>query len=521
MRETQIAQEPELPVPPAVAQAWVRRLRAAIPFESYVFGIFAALLALVTLHHEMWRDELQAWLIALNTHSIPQLVHALSYEGHPALWYLLLWIPSYFSPNPAGMQVINFVIALATAWVIVSAVRLPRAVRVLVLFSFFVFYQYGVIARSYELAVLLLLGAARCLVGERRRPWLAILLLALSMNTHVFAVPVAVVLAFWAFYLAKLRTWRDAGRMLLDREFLIAFVVLLLSGVVSLATVWPARDIGRLYSVRPTLAGNFLASLGIVWQMFIPHLPSPIQILLRGPLHSLIDKCVFSVLILSLAILSFRTAAARGFIFAATILETIFMALTVGKPSSYQFGLVFSAFIMGLLMDSYTSPGETGLRWMPRKLGLIVIYGLLSVQVLCAADLSALDWTRPYSCARETAVWLEKEHLDKNPLVLQPSGKTTAIIGYLERGSAYYPSCRCFSSYEPRNASRRENRMANAQDLKIARGNSPLPVILISNRKLTSAYCRNLGLAEIYETGKNALESDEIFYVYEQVYPPA
>jgi len=180
-RETQIAQEPEPAPQPADARGWVRRFYAAIPFEPTVFGIFAVLLALVTLRHEMWRDEVQAWLIALNTHSIPQLVHALSYEGHPALWYLLLWIPSHFSPNPAGMQVVNFLIALATAWMIVSAVKLPRAVRVLLIFSYFVFYRYGVTARSYELAVLLLIGAACCLLGERRRPWLAILLLALSI----------------------------------------------------------------------------------------------------------------------------------------------------------------------------------------------------------------------------------------------------------------------------------------------------------------------------------------------------
>ena len=507
-------------VTPVEIRIETRQVRArAGRFEQTVFGLFAILLVLLTGRHEMWRDELQAWLIARDTHSIPQLVHALSYEGHPALWYLLLWIPAHFSPNPVSMQVINVIIALVTAWIILSAVKLPRAERVLLIFSYFVFFQYGVTARSYELAVLLLVAAARCLMGERQHRWLAILLLGLSINTHVFAAPVAVVLAFWAFYLVKLRTWRDAGRMLLDREFLGAFLALLLSGGVSLATVWPAKDISRVYSVQPTIGGNFLATLGMVWYTFIPQLPSHLQILLKAPLKSHIDNCVFSVFMVILAVSSFRTAAARGLVVAVTILEIIFMALTVGRPDVYQFGLVFSAFIIGLLLDAYTSPGEAGLPWMPRKMAVLVIYGLLSAQVLCAAEVSVLDWMRPYSCAEETALWLKKNHLSQNPLVLQPSELTTAILGYLERPSAYYPSCRCFGSYEVRDASRRIHRMANAEDLKIARGRSPLPVILISNQELKPAYCRSLGLAEIYTSPGNPYQHDEDFHVYEQLHP--
>lgn len=520
MQETRVVQEPELTPPPADAHSGVEHSRVG-RFEWSLFGVFTILLALITSRHEMWRDELQAWLIARDTHSISELVHALGYEGHPALWYLLLWIPSHFSPNPAGMVAMNFMIALGMAWVILSALRLSRPVRVLLIFSYFVFYQYGVTARSYELAVLLLVAAARCLIGERRRPWLAILLLALSINTHVFAVPVAVVLAFWAFYLVKLRTWKDAGRMLVTREFLVAFVVLLLSGVISLATVWPAKDIARLHSLRPTIVGNLCASLSLIWQTFIPHLPSYLQVRLKGPLASHVENGVFSIFIMAAAVSSLRTVAARGFLVATTILEAVFMALTVGRPDVYQFGFVFSAFIIALLMDAYTSPDEAGLRWIPRKVASIVIYGLLSAQVLCAADASGLDWMRPFSCARETAIWLRENHLDQNPLVLQPSELTTAIVGYLERPSAYYPSCRCFGSYEIRNTSRREYRMANADDMKIARGNSPLPVILITNQKLKPDYCKSLGLVEIHASRQNAIQHDEIFYVYEQLHPPA
>jgi len=58
------------------------------------FLIIASLFLLLNLSslvfHEMWRDELQAWLIARDSKNILELFINLKYEGHPALWYLLL-----------------------------------------------------------------------------------------------------------------------------------------------------------------------------------------------------------------------------------------------------------------------------------------------------------------------------------------------------------------------------------------------------------------------------------------------
>ena len=36
------------------------------------------------LHHENWRDEAQAWLLARDL-SVPELIEQMSYEGHPCL----------------------------------------------------------------------------------------------------------------------------------------------------------------------------------------------------------------------------------------------------------------------------------------------------------------------------------------------------------------------------------------------------------------------------------------------------
>lgn len=495
------------------------RARRAHLFEWIVLSVYTILLALITLHHEMWRDELQAWLIARDSHSLSQLLHVLHYEGHPLLWYLLLWIPAHLSPNPASMQVINGIVAVALAWAVLSARDLPRSIRVLIIFSFFVLYQFGVEARSYELGFFLLVAAARCLMGERQHRKLAILLLALSINTHAFAAPVAVALAAWAFYFSKLTTWRDAGKLLRIREFLIALVSLGSASILALITAWPAKDIAGPDSALPTVIGNLQISTASVWLTWVPRLPRPAQIMLMPIRTSIAASCALSAILLVLATVLLRSTAARIFFLTCALMEIAVIAFTVGWPSVYHLGFIFAAYVIALMLDYHVdSCAGCRPRWLSRKITSAAVFLLLLPQPLCTADAAALDWMRPFSGAKEASQWLEANHLDRNPLVLQPSEFTTGIVAYLERPNAYYPSCRCYGSYELRNTVRQSYRLATPDELKMARGDSPLPVVLISNEPLNAAHAGELGLVEVYSTAQNSEESDEIFYIYEQTH---
>lgn len=514
MRADESVLEPEA-CPGAAEVLDTRKPRGAGIFEWTALGIFATLLALVTCRHEMWSDEVQAWLISRDSHSILSMIRDLRYEGHPALWYLVLYLPAHLWPNPAVMQGLNFFIAVALAWLILSAQALSRPLRLLFVFSFFFFYQYGVTSRSYALAALLLVAAARCLTGEKRHSKLAILFLALAVNTHAFAAPVAVVLAFWAFYLKKVKTWSEAVRMLRDRQFLAAFVILAAAGAVGLATVWPAPDLGPMPAFIQPFSQNLLTTASMVWLIFFPHLPSPIQILLVPFRASFPATAMISVLMIGAAAALLRTARAQTFFLACAILEIVEIAVTVAWPDVYHLGFIFVSLLIALLIDACEAPvGAAGSRW--QRMRPVLLMALLLPQFLCAIDSSELDWMRPYSDGLEVSQWLKREHLDRNPMVLEPSEFTVAIIGYLERPSAYYPSCRCFGSYEIRNRRNQMYRMATPEDMKVARGKSPLPVILVSNRPLQPAELRSLGLKRIYIASQDALDTPGIFFVYEQ-----
>lgn len=105
----------------------------------------------------MWRDEIQAWLLARDTVWPWEIFHTIRYEGHPGLWHLLLWIISRFSWDPVWMQVLHGSIATASAYLIWRHSPFPWWVSLPIPFGYFFFYEYGVVARNYSISVLIIL----------------------------------------------------------------------------------------------------------------------------------------------------------------------------------------------------------------------------------------------------------------------------------------------------------------------------------------------------------------------------
>lgn len=80
-----------------------------------------------TLHHAMWCDELQAFMLAAGGPSLGLLFHRLRYESHPPLWHVLLWIPTRFTANPVAMQVLHAALALGVWWLVWRFAPFPPA----------------------------------------------------------------------------------------------------------------------------------------------------------------------------------------------------------------------------------------------------------------------------------------------------------------------------------------------------------------------------------------------------------
>jgi hypothetical protein len=489
-------------------------------FEWPVLGLYALLVGLFASRHSCGFDEIQAWLIARDSDSLASLFHHLRYEGHPALWYLFLYIPAHISWNPLSMQAINWVFAVAWAWLILSARKLHWLIRVLTIFSYYGFYQYGVLPRNYMLTVLLLTAATRCMVGERQHRKLAVLLLALSINAHFFAIPIVAVLVLQMFGISKLKSWKDLGNLLRDSEFLVVSAVMIASVVAVYFTLRPAAD---LYT--PVLYPDehispityYLRCESYLWRALVP--PN----LLTERIHWLSLLLVRTALGAGLSLAMFllvaaalKTAQARFVFLAAPVLIGLAMGATVRRPGIEHLGLIFTVFILALLIDAYSVPNGTSHQWLSHRTASAVVFAILGLQALDAAGASAYEWGHPFSYARTISTWFRQEGLNENPLVLMPA--VPAFLGYMERRSAYYPACRCEGSFLVWKRDLDIGRGVSEEELESLSHSSPLPVVVVTIQELPAATLQSLHLKELRAFPPISISSGQ-FFVYEQSAP--
>ena len=181
----------------------------------YAIGLTTGFLILggfTAFNHEMWRDEIQAWLLARDSASFFELFAHLKYEGHPGLWHLCLMPLSRITASPVIMQVFHLLIAGVTVYLFVRYAPFNWLQKFLFCFGYFVLYEYAVIARNYALGLLLLILFCVLFRERYKRPlWIGgILFLLAHTSVHALIVTIAISFALFCEYflmkIARLKT---------------------------------------------------------------------------------------------------------------------------------------------------------------------------------------------------------------------------------------------------------------------------------------------------------------------------
>lgn len=167
-----------------------------------VFFIYLLTLAFSISRHELWGDEVHSWNIAKNSAGIFDLISNTRFEGHPPVWYVLLFILSKFTHDPLGMQYLQFGICACIAFIFLFRAPLQLSYKITVLFGYYFLYEYGVFSRNYAIAVLFALLVSLTLRKEFKFNNLKyyVLLFFLS-NTHFLALIMAI--SFHIYFLAS------------------------------------------------------------------------------------------------------------------------------------------------------------------------------------------------------------------------------------------------------------------------------------------------------------------------------
>ena len=149
-----------------------------------VFIVICAFNFHLVINHECWRDEAQAWLIARDcTLTADSLFTVTAYEGHPALWFLILMPFAKLGAPYYSLKFISLLFVSLALAVFLFATKLPAWFKILFSFTPIFIGFYAVPARTYSFCAVLIMLIAVLYPHKEDKPILFGIVLALQLQT--------------------------------------------------------------------------------------------------------------------------------------------------------------------------------------------------------------------------------------------------------------------------------------------------------------------------------------------------
>jgi hypothetical protein len=400
-------------------------------------------------HHEMWRDEWQAWLLARYSASFQEMLGQVRLEGHMPAWQVLLHLLTRFTGNPVAMQGAHLAIATASIFLLARFSPLPWSYKVLLAFGYFLAYEYAVIARPYAFGVLALFAFCALVPVRRRYPIPTVSALLLLAITSVYGLIVAGAAGGMLMVEAVVQSDRP-GRGPFRRRSLYAGIAAWLIGVtVATIAIRPAErvpdvstDVISLWSVSVTVSSLNRAYVPLpdpheqrTWNShFLPRADT------RGALAL---RLVLAVSLVAASALLFIRKPAVLFLYLVGTTGLLLFRQLVHAGHLRHDGHLFLVFVVCLWLAALPFRQWRLPSWVERwanagaRLGTVFVAGMLALHVAAAALLYRADIQRPFSSAPAVAEWLQAEGLVDVPIAASPAPAASSVAGYLDRPLHY------------------------------------------------------------------------------------
>jgi len=428
-----IAGRGHLPGTPPQA-SWLPNLLLTLPFLLLLWVNLA--------HHELWLDELNAWGLSAASPTLKSLFANVRYEGHPWLWYFLLWIPAQFTHNPVALKWVAGLLAAATYLVIGMLSPFTRLEKVLLFLSYFVAFEYTVLSRTYCPMFLLAFLYAWYRTSRPQAILGNLLLLGALANTDLTGIMLsAALLLEYAVHLWMNRS--ESSTRITARATTVAGLVYLAMVGISISTLWPAPDIswattGHLFAKAKSFA-RFAHSLTDVtvgpWWPMLKSWPHEFW-------NTDVDFIHAEVLFIPVVLAGYYWTFRKRPSLLVLISTVLFLALCFAHLVYIGYPRHWGITVAGFLVALWILRGE-GAR--PRQLSRVA-YIFLAIGALKGVTSLAASWTHPFSETANVASWVRQNHLDTLPLVGASDFNVAGVAEQLQK-PVYFLNCNCVDTY--------------------------------------------------------------------------
>ena len=495
-------------------------MRGLSTSEGRVLAIlgYALLTSILVAHHEPWRDEVDAWLTARD--ETPLAVFKLAgYSGTPALWYLLQMPFAKLGLHFATQGILNLLISVSAGAVMLWCSPLPFSLRLVWLFSYYMSFEYAVIARNYALGILLVLSAAALTEKRWERPITYGVVLALLGNVSAHFFFVAGV--FWALWTGEMAMpWLKPGSG--EKQVPQALASSTHGSIIAASGLALA-----FWQLLPASDGQFAPEVlrQTEWKYFIV---APYRALLFSG-DALWHLPLVIVAYGATAIwLANRRRTLAFFIGSYAALSYIFVFKYVA--GTRHFGLHLIVLIVAHWLGANEALGKPLFRlperwcYRARPIAIVSIGLALFVSLLMGAHIWTKEIREPFSEAQAMGDFLRTAGYADRTIAAHPPAEGSAVLGFLLPRRFYYPALGAYGSHMPWNRLYFETRSLPLEDA-IAITNRAFPdwhdeagraVLLLTIEPLQKPYAQEFQL--LHRTSGSAWEvKEEVYYLYAPV----
>ncbi len=373
----------------------------------------------LSLFHEPWRDESQAWVLAQNS-SFFQIFQLCASEGHPLLWFYLIKIIIMFGCSFEFFSLISIFFTSLAVVLMLKFSKLCKLLQIIFIFSPLFFYYNPVICRIYS--VLILLVCLLCALWNNRndKPILYGILVALMFQTHVLLFG----LAIGCIFDMLIELIKNNKKMIKKR--VIALLIPCMSFLMAIIELKQPDGTETFIDITfDSIMNNFSAKR--MWDGI-----NSIAIKLQLPNANIVGKMLLSTIgffIILCCLLLLKDTFRRDnlnqcIVFLTSVIVYCGIIIFVRNSAHIQMSIVL---LMLLMYFSWTVHFDT----MKNNIFVVV---LLIILLACMPRLiydTIKDIEYPFSGSKEIANIIESEVESDSIIVVSNNPYSTSVVAYL------------------------------------------------------------------------------------------
>jgi len=413
--------------------------------DACVLMAYLAINAVMLLRHEPWSDEAAPWLIARDT-DLPTFFHILinNYDRHPCLWYILLRPFASLGLPYLSQFILHLALAFTAVIIFVAKAPFSRLTKYLWVFSYFMMYEYALVARPYGLTVALIFGLAALYPRRFQHPWFYAILVFLAFNASYLAFTFGLgLILFYGWELWRAKKPMGAPWFALVTMILGALLAFRQGGML------PPDHVN--YDVQ--LPTHYEKALDSISKAFIPF---------TIDVSSELATVIALVIVAATAFSFIRKPIPLALLLMSYAMPLyVFVFIHQGDIRHYGFFLVFLLFALWISGEYPELPagGRLG-KYLQRintgncrkiSLGLVTFCLLISLRATWHAQV--MEYRQLFSGAKEMASLVNKifdqNNLDRQGYVLVAYSHTgtLSLLPYMPERKFWFPYLKSFATY--------------------------------------------------------------------------